>query len=243
LNGFCRYELRTTDVEAAREFYRDLLGDEFWGHGIEIGSLPAHAAARGAPPYWLGHIGVDDVVGAVYRFLDAGATLLGRRTGRDGASQVVDASNSVVRDPSGALVALTSARPNAVDAIDAVGSVAWHLLTARDEAQAFAVYSDLFGWERVETFDLGRDRGRHVTFTWEAGGAAVGSTSNIARLPHVHAQWLFFFRTENLAESLAAVRGLGGLTLPPTETADGDLVAACDDPQGAAFGLYQRRRH
>jgi len=240
LNRFCRYELRTTDVEAAREFYRDLLGDDFWRHGIELGSLPAHAAARGAPPHWIGHIGVDDVVGVVYRFLDAGATLLGRRGGRDAASQVVDASNTVVRDPNGALVALTSATPAAVDAAQ---NVAWHLLTARDEAQAFAVYSDLFGWERVETFDLGRERGRHVTFTWKRGGAAVGSTSNIAQLSHVHAQWLFFFRTENLAASLAIVRALGGLTLPPTETADGDLVAACDDPQGAAFGVYQRRRH
>jgi hypothetical protein len=224
-------------VDAAREFYRGLLGDDFWGRGIEIGPLPTHAAARGAPSHWLGHIGVEDVVGAVYRFLDAGATLLGGRSGRDGASRVVDRSNAIVRDPNGALVALTSASPNAVDRVE------WHLLSARDEAQAFGVYSNLFAWERVETFDLGRDRGRHVTFTWKAGGAAVGSTSNIARLPHVHAQWLFFFRVENLAGSLAAVRELGGLTLPPTETADGDLVAACDDPQGAAFGLYQRRRH
>jgi predicted enzyme related to lactoylglutathione lyase len=61
----------------------------------------------------------------------------------------------------------------------------------------------------------------------------------VARLPQVHSQWLFFFATENLDKSLAQVRSSGGLTLPVVKTAEGNLVAACDDPQGAAFGLYQ----
>jgi predicted enzyme related to lactoylglutathione lyase len=55
----------------------------------------------------------------------------------------------------------------------------------------------------------------------------------------VHAQWLYFFRTMDLDRALARVRELGGLTLPPSTTPDGHFLAACDDPQGAAFGLYQ----
>ena len=61
----------------------------------------------------------------------------------------------------------------------------------------------------------------------------------MASLPGVHTQWLFFFRTADLETSLAKVRAHGGLTLPAARTPRGDLVAACDDPQGAAFGLYQ----
>ena len=74
---------------------------------------------------------------------------------------------------------------------------------------------------------------------WNRSGSARGSATDIARQPHVHPQWLFFFPTVNLEQSLADVRELGGLTLPPTETPAGDLVAPCDDPQGAAFALYQ----
>lgn len=78
-----------------------------------------------------------------------------------------------------------------------------------------------------------------MTFTWDGTAQAVGSAANVARLPHVHPQWLFFFRTENLDEALARVRAGGGLTLPAVVTAEGSLVASCADPQGAAFALYQ----
>jgi len=69
MNTFCRYQLRTTDVDSAHAFYADLFGADFWRDGIEVQSLPAAAAARGAPPHWLGHIHVEDVVGAMLRFV------------------------------------------------------------------------------------------------------------------------------------------------------------------------------
>src|SRR6185503_1237448 len=96
VNRFCRYQLRTTDVEGADAFYRDLLGDGFWGRGLDVGPLPAPLAARGVPANWLGHVGVEDVVPPMYRFLEAGATRLGAppADGRDSAGVVL-------RDPSG----------------------------------------------------------------------------------------------------------------------------------------------
>ena len=69
----------------------------------------------------------------------------------------------------------------------------------------------------------------------------MGGVADIARLPHVHPQWLFFFRTDSLEQSLARVRDLGGLTLPITATPEGNLLAPCDDPQGAAFALFEAR--
>jgi uncharacterized protein len=228
MNRFCRYELRTTDVEGARAFYRNLLGADFWGDAIDVRPLPAHAAAAGAPAHWLGHIGVDDVVGTMHRFLLSGAKPLGQ------IPRGAEAAGVLLRDPFGAIVALTSECP-----ISSIDCVAWHLLSTQDEAQAFRTYSELFGWARVDTYDLGSKRGRHVSLSWDRAGHAVGSTADTARLPHVHPQWLFFFRTSRFEDSLAMVRALGGLTLPALETATGELVAACDDPQGAAFGLYQ----
>ena len=227
-NRFCHYELRTIDVEAARVFYSDLLGWHFWGEGIEVVPLPAQASARGAPPHWLGHIGVDDVTETVARFVQHGGTPLGPPMRSDGAER------AIVRDPSGAVVALTSVTTAARG-----HRIAWHVLNARDEAAAFAVYGDLFGWSPVDALDLGPDRGRHQTFRWDDSTHAVGSTSNSASQPQVHPQWLFFFATENLHASLALVRACGGLSVGIFETPDGHLLAPCDDPQGAAFGLYQ----
>jgi uncharacterized protein len=230
VNPFCCYQLRTTDPAGARAFYTDLLGGDFWGRGVEAVPLPAQLAARGVPSNWLGHIGVDDVVPAMYRFLEAGATRLGAPP-PDGR----DTAGVVLRDPFGATVALTPVGHARKD-----DRVAWHLLTTRDEESAIGLYADIFGWTPLERQDLG-DRGRHVTFAWDASGQPVGSTSDIARRPHVHAQWLFFFATPDLDASIARVRDLGGLALQAQTTADGHRHQACDDPQGAAFGLLQTR--
>ena len=226
---FCRYQLRSTDVEGAREFYADLFGESFWGRGLEVVPLPAPLAARGVPSNWLGHIGVEDVVPPMYQFLEAGATRLGAppADGRDSAGVVL-------RDPFGANVALAPLTGAQID-----DRVVWHLLSARDEERAIELYSGVLGWTPLERQDLG-ERGRHVTFAWDAGGQPVGSTSDVARRPHVHAQWLFFFATPDLDASVARVRDLGGLALRPETTADGHRVVACDDSQGAAFGLYER---
>lgn len=176
MNRFCHYELRTTDVDAARAFYGDLLGTRFWEESISVAELPAQAAARGAPPHWLGHIGVDDVAGTMLRFVQSGATQLGpaARTGNEVA-------RAILRDPFGAIVALTSWNP-----VPRADRVVWHLLSARDEARAFALYAELFGWTSLQALDLGPESGRHLTFTWDGTTEAVGSTSNVARLPHVH---------------------------------------------------------
>jgi predicted enzyme related to lactoylglutathione lyase len=230
MNRFCRYELRTSDVDDGERFYRELFGADFWGNGIDVVPLPAQAAARGAVPHWLGHISTQDVVRTALRFAAVGATHLG-------PPPSAGASRAIMRDPLGAVVATTSE-------CEPSGSqrVSWHLLNARDESHAFSVYAGLFGWVSAGTADLGPGLGRHMMFAWPGTTEAVGSTADLARLPHIHAQWLFFFRTEDLAASLAKVQVLGGLTLPSSRTPTGDLVAPCDDPQGAAFGLYQVRR-
>jgi predicted enzyme related to lactoylglutathione lyase len=226
--SFCRYELRSTDVDGAREFYAALLGDDFWGSGIDIAPLPAAAAARGVPGYWLGHIAVEDVVPPMYRFFDAGAMRLGAppADGRDSAGVVL-------RDPFGAIVALAPA-----SAAPSEARVAWHLHVSRDEERAFGLYEGILGWTALDRQDLG-ERGRHVIFSWNGGRTPVGSACDMASRPHVHAQWLYFFATPDLDASIARVRELGALALRPTTTADGHRVVACDDPQGAAFGLYE----
>ncbi len=61
----------------------------------------------------------------------------------------------------------------------------------------------------------------------------------MARLPHIHPQWLFFFRVGDIKGSLGRVSALGGKGMELVQMPGGEWVVACEDTQGAAFALYQ----
>ncbi len=231
MTRFCRIQLRTTDVPAARLFYRALLGDD----GADIVPLPAEALARGARPHWLGYLGVSDVEGVARAFVAEGATPLGplRPTVTGGA---VAGAVAILRDPGGAVVALATPSSTPVRA-----DVVWHSLNTADLARATASYCALMGWRLTDVVDLG-PQGRHHQFAWGPGGASVGSVGSMADLagrPGVHPHWLFHFRVAALEPALAAVRAAGGLVLDPVMLPSGARVAVCDDAQGAAFALQE----
>jgi predicted enzyme related to lactoylglutathione lyase len=220
---FTRYALRTSDPDAAGAFYADLLGH--CGDAIEV--LPPTAAARGAPPHWLGVIDVAAIGGSeavAERFVARGATRLASMPGR-----------VVLRDPGGAVFALGAA-PGPSRA-----NVALHLLHAPDAVSAAALYTELLGWSLTERLALG-SHSQLQQFAWRAGEPNAGAIAAIDQ-PSVHPQWLFCFRVSELDRKLALVRERGGLVLGPMQLPDGARLAACDDPQGAAFGLLEPSRH
>jgi predicted enzyme related to lactoylglutathione lyase len=227
---FCRYQLRTTDLGAARAFYAGVLGADFWGAEISLVPLPERAAAMGAPPNWLGHLGVADVDAVLGRMVAAGGQPLGPpQRNPDGSTAL-----AALRDPFGAVFALSR------DVVTPTRDlVALHVLNTRDHARAFALYADLFGWTATEAGRLGGDLGAHQMFAWDDAGGSVGVVTDGARAPGIHAQWMFCFRVTDLGAASARVRGQGGQVLPTQPTSAGDLVAACEDSQGAAFGLCQ----
>lgn len=98
--NFHHFELRTTDVAAARAFYEAMLLGPI---DALVTELPAIARARGAPAHWLGHLHVADLERAVASFLEAGAERLGPARSCDDGAPIIG-----LRDPFGAAVALTS---------------------------------------------------------------------------------------------------------------------------------------
>jgi predicted enzyme related to lactoylglutathione lyase len=214
-------------VNAARAFYADVLGAQFWGLGVSLAPLPERAAAMGAPAHWLGHIGTGDVELAASRIVAAGGQRLGPSSkGPDGSSV------AVLRDPFGAVMAVgsdTSSPPPS--------AVAWHFLHVNDHESAFAAYADLFGWTATALVDLDVAIGRQQLFAWDDSGESVGGVTDMARQPHIHAQWMFCFRVANLEDARVKVLAHGGTVAEPTRTPNGDLVAACEDAQRAAFAL------
>jgi predicted enzyme related to lactoylglutathione lyase len=226
--SFCRFDLRTTDADAARAFYARILGHD----RAVVWPLHEQARARGAQPHWLGQLGVADVEGVSAAFVERGAQRLGpTRPGPDGG-QV-----AVLRDPGGAVVALGT--PPATSPHASVG-VVWHVLNTNDAARATENYRDLFGWTLTGRIEAGAD-GTFQQFAWQAGGESVGAIADIAARPHVHPHWLFFFEVDALDTALDATRAAGGVVaLEPLALPGGQRIAVCDDPQGAAFGLRER---
>src|SRR5580698_6743113 len=141
LNRFCRVELRTTDAVGARDFYAKVLGHD----RSVIWPLHEQALARGAPPHWLGTLGVADPELAAKAFMDRGAKQLGPtfRT-RDGGQAVI------LRDPGGAVVALAT-RPQA----NTETGVVWHVLNTSNAVEATTNYVEQFGWACTDPMDLG----------------------------------------------------------------------------------------
>ena len=227
MTKFCRFDLRTTDADGARTFYARLFGHE----RAVVWPLHEQALARGARPHWLGHLGVADPEQVAADFVVRGATRLGpaRPTEEGGTAMVL-------RDPGGALLAL-STPPRAVRAeLD----VAWHVLNTRDAERATVNYRELFGWEMTESAELAA-LGVVREFAFRPDGAREGVIADIAGRPGVHPHWLFVFEVPALSPAVELTRAAGGVVLDPIILPGGESLYVCDDPQGAAFALRERR--
>jgi predicted enzyme related to lactoylglutathione lyase len=84
----------------------------------------------------------------------------------------------------------------------------------------------------------GPDAIRSSAFYRQLLGRMPANTVFVDQQPGVHPQWLHFFRVAHLDTAIAYVRKQGGLPLEPTRIHSGQTFVPCDDPQGAAFGLY-----
>jgi len=230
-NGFCRYDLRTTETEAARAFYVEAIGLDFEdGSTLRVWPLHEQARARGAPAHWLGQIAVTDLETTLRELIGRGSQLLGPSPLRGDDNEAF----AILRDPCEAVVAVRQTLRD-----KSSEPVVWHQLHTRDLERSWALYAEIFGWSHAGAIDLSELAGEHRTFRWKGAGKPVGSMANTARLPGVHPHWLFHFPVSDLESTLANVSARGGRALPPMLLPNGDRVAACEDPQGAAFGLLQ----
>src|SRR6202453_4230465 len=206
---FVWYELMTTDMEAAKAFYANVVG---WGtRGASAPGLayslfttgdspvtglmnvPEDARRTGVTPQWMGYVGVDDVDAAVDRIRQLGGAVHVPPTDLPNISRF-----SVVADPQMATLALVKGRnsgqaPSAE--LEAPGRVGWHELLAADWEKAFTFYGELFGWQKADghTGEMGTYQG------FSAGGKTIGGMINKpATLPLPF--WLYYFKIDDVQE-------------------------------------------
>ena len=168
---------------------------------------------------------------AVRRLLDLGSETLGPPVlrGPDGVPF------TILRDPLGAVFAVREGARTPKRSPRCLASAS----RRTDVERAWAIYAELFGWSHTATAEMNGLEGGHRMFAWEDDGDTVGGMANTARWPGVHTHWLFCFTIDDLDDAIAKVRANAGTAQSPIILPNGDRIAPCEDPQGAAFGLLQ----
>lgn len=250
---FVWYELMTSDVDAAKIFYADVVG---WGtkdasmpgmaytiftagsaSACGLLDLAADAKKMGARPNWIGYVGVNDVDATADRIEQLGGTVYVPPRDIPNISRF-----SVVADPQKATLALFKwLKPGQEKPAElgAPGRVGWHELLAADGEKAWAFYGELFGWQKVLA-----DTGAIGTYQlFSVGGQTIGGM--LSKPPTVPVPfWLYYFNIGDIDAASKRVKAGGGKILNgPFEVPGGDWVVQCMDPQGAIFALAGKRSH
>jgi predicted enzyme related to lactoylglutathione lyase len=245
---FVWYENLTKDVDAAIAFYHAVIGwnTQSWdsmgepyhmfanGDTVFAGLMKMPPDA-GMPPYWLGHIGTPDV-----KTTTARAEELGAKVWVKPMEIPTVGAFSVLQDPQGASFAAYTPlnEPPAPSREPAFGTVVWHELITTDPDAAWAFYSDLFGWQKTTSLDMG-PAGLYQMYGvpgLELGGI-YKKTADMPGPP----QWLYYVHVADLDAAVASTQSNGGRVLVgPMDIPGGGRIAICTDQQGASFALHWR---
>jgi hypothetical protein len=250
---FLWYELMTTDMEAAKAFYSNVVG---WG--TQEASMPGmaytlftvgeasvsglmalseDARKMGARPRWIGYVAVNDVDATADRIKQLGGAVHVPPTDVPNVSRF-----SVVTDPQMATIALFKwLKPDQEQpaALGTRGRVGWHELLAADCEKAWAFYGELFGWQKGVA-DIGA-MGTYQLFS--TGGQTIGGM--FTKPPTVPVPfWLYYFNIGDIDAAAKRVKAGGGQILNgPIEVPDGSWIVQCTDPQDAMFALVGKRSY
>jgi len=249
---FVWYELTTTDAQAAKDFYANVIG---WraqdasmpgmaytlftvGEAVVSGLMELSQDARkmGLRPSWLGYVGVDDVDATADRILRLGGAVHVPPTSIPNISRF-----SVAVDPQMATFALFKwlQGDQQPAALSAPGRVGWHELLAADVEKAWTFYRDLFGWQEADADTPAA--GMYRLFS--AGGETIGGMCTkpaTAPVPF----WLYYFNIGDIDAAMKRVKAGGGrIVVGPMEVPGGRWIVQCVDPQGAIFALAGKLSH
>ena len=246
---FCWVDLSTTNPAAAKAFYGDLFGwqavdmpvgdDQTYtmlrldGDDVAgLSALPPDQREQGIPPYWFNHVSVEDAAAIAARSRDLGGTVV------VDAFDVLDAGRmAIIRDPVGAVFgAWQPANHIGASVVNDPGSFAWNELDAHDPAPAIPFYRDLFGWEIDPQEEDGKVRYYSITNGGRANGGMMPLPESVGPVPP---HWLPYFTVASTDDAVVKIGELGGQVLAGPMDVGSGRIAVAQDPQGAAFAVFQ----
>jgi len=119
------------------------------------------------------------------------------------------------------------------------GTPSWVDLMTPDPEKAREFYAKLFGW----TYALGGPETGHYAMAQLAGRNVAGLGKMPDGAPYPSA-WTVYFSVESVDATCARIKEKGGkLMMEPMDVLQEGRMAIAIDPTGAAFGLWQPKRH
>ncbi len=243
---FVWYDLLTSDPKAAIAFYTDVIGwktQAFEGGPKEyqmwVGSqgplggvmqLPEEAVKMGAPPHWTSNVTVDDVDATTKRVKELGGQVYQEPTDMPSVGRF-----AVIADPQGAVISIFKPEtPMQPHDTSKAGEFSWTELMASDHHAAFAFYAEIFGWQKMQSMDMG-PMGTYEIFG--KGDKMLGGMMNKpAEMPQ--AAWGYYIQVDDLDATVARARAGGATLVNGPMDVPGGRVAQLTDPQGVFFALH-----
>jgi predicted enzyme related to lactoylglutathione lyase len=238
---FSWVDLTTSDAEAAKVFYGDLLGWEYEDNEIPGGGSYAMAKVGGesvaaippatdmAPPHWNSYITVESADETAAKAKELGANMI------EEPFDVMEAGRmALFQDPTGAALCVWEAR-DAIGAgrVNDPGCLTWNELHTPDPAKALEFYTGLFGWNSEK---MATPEGA-PTYTI----VKVGERSNGGVMDAQEGEppnWLPYFTVSSRDDAAEKAKALGASELVRMDMEQGRF-AVFTDQQGAAFAVFE----
>jgi predicted enzyme related to lactoylglutathione lyase len=243
------YELLTTDMKAAEQFYTAVIGwtvKPFRGApdpydvfarsgGVDVGGVMTIPNGMNFPPHWEMYLAVPKLEDTVSKI---------ERLGGSALSPLIEVPNvgrlRTMKDPQGAVFAIIEPAPTdeRPETEPVVGDGSWHELYTTDAEAALKFYTDVFGWRPTETMDMG-PMGKYYMFGRAfALGGMMHKPPEMAQVPP---NWNLYFRVPDVNAAAERVKANGGQVLNgPMEVPGNQWIVNCMDPQGAAVSFHHR---
>jgi len=243
------YELQTSDPDAAKTFYDDVVG---WtidakpiegmdyrmidtGGGDFVGGvmrLTEDMKTGGARPGWMFYIGVENVDASVEKVKAAGGSVIMAPWDIPNVGRM-----AIMRDPQGipfyVMRGASEENSNAFSR-DGLGKCNWNELSTDDQQGALKFYGDVFGWTYPDKMPMG-EMGDYVFI--DVAGTTIGAIMQRPK-DSPPANWRFYFRAPDIEVAGDKVkRGGGTVHMGPMEVPGGDRIIVISDPEGANVGI------
>jgi predicted enzyme related to lactoylglutathione lyase len=249
---FCWVDLSSTDIDAGKRFYGELLGVEaeaapggpevtggygfFTKNGKQVAGF-GPTMQDGQASAWSSYVNVENADDTAEKVRGAGGQVL---------FEPMDLPNdsgrmAVCQDPTGAVFSIMQQdQHTGAELVNESGTWTWNNLMTRDLQGAKDFYGQVFGWEATHSEEapsnvlMWQVKGQR----WPEGlGGLMGIGTDLpAEMP---AHWQVYFTVEDADGSIEQAKQMGGqLAFGPLDVPVGRL-AVLVDPQGAPVAIFE----